>query len=360
MKKVLFMISVAAFTLMGCSNESKEYVGNDSPKEIAFMPLAQKATRAAVDGTTFPTTIDMQVAAYDVTHTGNFFTHTTFGHSGAGTIWTGGKYWPLSPAYINFLAYANFQGTAGSETDGATWASDEASQVTLVMTDNKTAQKDLMYAIGNGEVTQSGNSLSFPTNVPMVFQHAQAWISFTATADATSGGKVTLNSITLNGASYAGTYTVTHTGYNATSGQSVAGAWSALGNKGTDSGTNPTNIAASVETPYTQTVPNWNGWDHDSNAGTANVKTIPNGTVLAIGDGLMIVPDDAATNDFISFTVNYTLDGNTYDYTYTPASTNVEQKKHYIYDITFKLHEIQISATVTDWADQTAVDVSII
>ena len=180
-----------------------------------------------------------------------------------------------------------------------------------------------------------------------------------STADATSGGKVTLNSITLNGASYAGTYTVTHTGYNAISGQSVDGAWSALGNKGTDSGTNPTNVAANVVTPYTQSVPNWDGYDDDSNAGTPNVKTIPNGTVVTIGDGLMIVPDDAATDDFISFTVNYTLDGNTYDYTYTPASTNVDQKKHYIYNISFQLHEIQISATVTDWADQTGVNVPI-
>ena len=361
MKKILFLASLAAVAMTSCTSESNEYVGgnDNTPKEIAFSPLVQKATRAAVDGTAFPTTSAMQVAAYDVTHTCNFFTHTPFSHSGAGTIWTGSKYWPLSPAYINFLAYANFQGTAGSETDGATWASDEASQVTLVMTDNKTAQKDLMYAIGNGEVTQSGNSLTFPTNVPMVFKHAQAWISFTATADATSDGKVTLNYITLYGASYSGTYTITHANYNASSSQDVSGAWTALGDKGTDGNGQPTNVLANVVTPYYQTV-TWAGWDHDSDAGTDNVKTIPYSSVLPIGDGLMIVPDDdAATGDFKSFTVNYTLDGNTYDYTYTPASTNVDQKKHYIYNISFQLHEIQISATVTDWDDQSATNVSI-
>ena len=159
--KKLFLFSVAALAFCACSNDTVVSDSNSviQPKEISFSPLAKPNTRAAVDGTTFPTTISMQVAAYDVTNDRNFFTHTQFDHSGEGTIWAGGKYWPLSAAYINFLAYTNFQGTAGSETNGATWATDEASQVTLVMTDNKTAQKDLMYAIGNGEVTNpSGNN----------------------------------------------------------------------------------------------------------------------------------------------------------------------------------------------------------
>ena len=367
MKKNLFILAVAAVALASCSSDDtiaeNSNVGKNQQKEIAFMPVTQKATRAAVDGTVFPTTLSMKVAAYDVTNTRDFFAATTFSHSGSGTIWTGGKYWPLSVTDINFLAIAN--ANADNET-GVTWgapttsASPYASKAVVVMSDNSSAQRDLMYAKGFGQVTQSGtNGLTFPTNVPMVFEHAQAWISFTATADATSGGKVTLNYITLNGASYSGTYTITHANYNASSGQTVSGVWTALGNKGTDNGDQPTNVIANVTTPYTQTV-TWTGWDDDSDAGTANVKTIPNGSVLTIGDGLMIVPDDAATGDFISFTVNYTLDGNTYNYTYTPASTNVEQKKHYIYDITFKLHEIQISATVTDWVDQTAVDVPII
>lgn len=347
MKKSLFFLAAAALVFASCNNdvkldENKALVTSNQQKEIAFAPLSNTPKhaikRAAVDGTTFPTTADMQVAAYDVTNTRNFFTHTTFSYSGASNIWKGGKYWPLSAAYINFLAYANFNGTAGSETNGATWATDEASQVTLVMTDNKTAQKDLMYAIGNGEVTQSGNTLNFPTNVPMQFKHAQAWISFNADAyDATSGGKVTLQSITLNGAKYNGTYTVTQTNYDATSSQSVAGAWNVTGS--------PT---ADVE------VPNWT---------PAAIAYDDSGNGVAVGDGLMIVPDDNnATADFTSFTVAYTLDGNDYTYTYTPATAaaaNVDQAKHYIYNIVFHLHEIEIAATVLDWADQTPVDVPI-
>ena len=363
MKKYLLLASVAALAFTSCSDQSTEFVGDSAAqkaREIAFAPVAKPTTRAAVDGTTFPTTSAMQVAAWDVTNNRNFFTHTPFTYSGSGTIWKGDKYWPLSEAYINFLAYTNFQGTAGSETDGATWASDEASQVTLVMTDNKTAQKDLMYARGGDGVTQTSNALTFPTDVAMVFKHAQAWITFTATAsDAATSNKITLNYITLNGASYSGTFTVTQGNYNSNTGQTLSGAWTAstLGAKGTDVNTDPTNVAANVVTPYTQTVPEWNGWDNDSDSGTPNVKTIPTGTVLPIGVGLMIVPDDDSTTaDFVSFTVNYTLDGNTYDYTFTPTTKNVNKAEHYIYNIVFTLHEIEISASVTDWVDKTGVN----
>ena len=331
--KKLFLFSVAALTLAACSNDEvvSENKSDSQMKEIAFTAIATPNTRAAVDGTTFtPTT--MEVAAWDVTNSRDFFTATTFTKDES--IWKGGKYWPLSAAYINFLAYAELN--AGS----ATWditddgTSQKANGVVLVMADNKTAQKDLMYAIGNGAVSQSGNSLTFPTNVPMAFKHAQAWISFYADAyDATSGGKVTLNSITLNGAKYSGTFTVTHTNYNASSSQSVAGAWTALGGA--------QNVA----------VPNWSA---------AAIAYDSSGDGVVVGDGLMIVPDDnAETADFTSFTINYTIDGNTYDYTYTPASKNVDQAKHYIYKINFHLHEIEIAPEVTDWTDQDAVAVPV-
>ena len=327
MKKSLILFSVAALALVSCAKVQDVYT--PEAHEIAFQAITTPATRAAVDGTTFPN-VDMQVAAWDVTNSRDFFTATAFTKSE--TTWKGGKYWPLSATYINFLAYANL--TAGSATWDLAGADKAASGVTLVMADNKTTQNDLMYAIGNGEVTQTGNNLAFPANVPMNFKHAQAWITFTANAyDAASGGKVTLNSITLNGAKYNGTFTVTHTNYNASSSQSVAGAWTALGDA--------QNVA----------VPSW------------TPAAIAFGDAVSVGAGLMIVPDDnAATADFTSFTLNYTLDGKTYDYTYIPATAaaaNVDQAKHYIYNIVFHLHEIEIAPTVTDWADQSATPVPI-
>jgi hypothetical protein len=331
MKKNLFFISVAVLALSSCNNDTvvDENLSANQPKEIAIQAIATPTTRAAVNGTEFtPTT--MEVAAWDVTNGRDFFTATTFTKDAS--TWKGSKYWPLSPTYINFLAYTELN--AGSATWNKAGENKAASGVTLVMADNKTAQKDLMYAIGNGEVEQASgsNTVGFPTNVPMTFIHAQAWICFKADAyDATSGGKVTLNSITLNGARYNGTFTVTHTNYNASSEQSVAGAWSALGET--------QNVA----------VPNWTA---------ATIAYDASGDGVTVGDGLLIVPNDTDAADFSGFTINYSIDGKAYEYVYT-AATNVDQAKKYTFKINFHLHEIEIAPTVTDWVEGGPTDVPI-
>ena len=329
MKKNLFLISVVALALGACSNDStieQNTATELQPKEIALSPLTQNMTRAAVDGTTF-TPNTMVVTAYDVSNTREFFAPTTF--TKASTTWKGGKYWPLSETYINFWAYSELQASA---TPTLTWdATATTATWALVMTDNKSTQKDLMYAIGNGAVTQTGNALSFNSGnaVDMTFKHAQAWVRFMVDAyDATTGGKITLNSIRLNGAKYNGTYTITFTNFNDDESQSVAGAWSSLGSP------------ADVE------VPNWT---------PATVAYDDEGDGVYVGDGLLIVPDDnAATADFTSFTIAYTLDSKDYEFTYEPATDalkNVDQAKKYTFKINFHLHEIEIAPDVTDWVE---------
>ena len=84
---------------------------------------------------------------------------------------------------------------------------------------------------------------------------------------------------------------------------------------------------------------------------------------VQVGKGLLVVPDDDAdSNDWTKFVINYTLDGKTYDYEYNaPAApgATVAQATHYVFNITFTLHEIFVQATVLDWtdADATAVPV---
>lgn len=321
MKKNLFFMAAALAFCFSCSNDATVEENNvaKQPKEIAFSAFATPNTRTAVDGTTFPTTYTMQVAAYNATAGANYFAATEFSH-GTST-WKGSRYWPFTPATINFLAYAEL--TAGS----ASWnATNPASAVTLVMGDNKTAQKDLMYACGTGTVTQSGNTLTFPENVPMQFKHAQAWVKFTVQAgDATSASAITVNSITLNSVSCQGTFTVTHTNYNSTSSQSVSGAWSAYD-------TYAGNVPAVAATGYSSF--------------STSVQDFAS---------LMVVPDQGMA----SFTINYTLDGNTYNYTYTPASTSLAQATKYIYNIKLTVHEIEIVPTVAAWADGGSTAVTI-
>ena len=345
MKKHLFLFAAAAVALASCSSDDtiaeNSSVGNQQQKEIAFFPLATPTTRAAVDGVTFPTSMNMQVAAFDATNHREFFSETEFSYVGSKTYpdeasaksyWTGGKYWPLSPTYINFLAYADFQGS----TKTLNWGTDDPDvnpTLALTVTDNHEAQKDLMYSWGYGEVTQSGSTLVFPKYVAMQFKHAQAWITFNAKAkEEGESNKVTLKSITLVGAKYNGVYTVTFTNGRKNASQSVAGAWSSLGD------------AQNVEVP---------GWT------AATIAYASTGDGQAVGNGLMIVPDDTEAGDFTKFTIAYSLDGKDYTYDYTPASTNVVQGNHYIYNIVFDLHEIEITPTVLDWSDQEAVNVPI-
>ena len=70
--KKLFLFSVAALAFCACSNDTVVSDSNSviQPKEISFSPLTKPNTRAAVDGTTFPTTLDMMVTAYQVEATG--------------------------------------------------------------------------------------------------------------------------------------------------------------------------------------------------------------------------------------------------------------------------------------------------
>ena len=307
--------------MTACTNESNEYVGSSEAREITFSPITQNMTRGTSDGIVFDDNYTINVAAYDITNSRDFFAATAF--TKGTTYWQAAKYWPLSPTAISFLGYTEFTGTTATFTNTQSLA--------LEMTDNSTAQKDLMYAFGYGAVTANGNDLTFPTKVDMNFKHAQAWIAFTVNADATTDGKITLKSITLNGAKYDGTYTVTHAGWNSTTvgDHSVSGAWSGIGTG--------SNIA----------VPGW------------MAATVNAGAGVAVGNGLLVVPDDnAGSDDFTSFTITYDLDGNEYTYTYTPASLDLEQGKKYTYNITFKLHEILIDPSVTDWiTSNTAVSV---
>lgn len=316
MKKYLFITISAALALTACTNETTEYVGDTQAREIAFAPLAQKATRAAVNGTTFPTDMTMTVAAYDVTNSRDYFDATTFSYNTSS--WKGNKYWPLSPTTINFLAYAELNGTS------ATWGTtNKASGVTLTMTDNSTSQKDLMYARGTGSVTQSGNTLNFPGNVSMEFKHAQALIYFTVQAASGSEDLIQLKSITVNNAGYQGTYTINHVNYSQATGQEVYGVWTDY-----DVAHTPVNVPA--ETTLT---PHISNFPHTVTTTQTNVG------------GLMVVPN----RSFDNFTITYTLDSKDYTYIYTPDSRTLEQGKKYTYNITFTLHEILINPTVTDW-----------
>jgi len=323
MKKNLFFMAAALAFCFSCSNDAtvEENSVAKQPKEIAFAPLSQPNTRAqySVITTGFPTDNTMEVKAYQTQPSAAaYFDKCTF--SKGVTYWQGGQYWPLSEAKLNFFAVSGY----GLTNSHITIADELASATVAYTTENSYSadtQSDIMYAFGRGEVTKAGNALTFPAKVDMQFKHALALIDFEVKGySATETTAITVNSITLKGAKYNGTLTLTNT------------------NAATESGVVTTAVS----------------WAAGDAVVSKLVPGISSGTAITadfarIGNGLMVIPGTG----FSSFVINYSLNGNSYDYEYTPvpAVSSTTANNKYTYQITFKLHEILINPSVETWTN---------
>ena len=348
--KKLFVFAASAMMVFASCTDNEIVYQNETPQEIGLFSVANKMTRAAtptqyaIDGTAF-THANMAVAAYladgdDGVTTGDYFDKTEF--TGSGSSFTGGRYWPIQASTLNFLAVApevkvevdesetmtsGVTTEFGSVAQGDTKASNFASKATVTVANNETNQYDVMYANGTGSKALSAT----PQSVSMLFNHALAWVNFTFKA--TSPG-ITINKVTVNGAKYNGTLTITNTGFDVTTGMTLTPEWS-----------NQSGLAA-VE----GVVP---GKDVIIDNNQTKVLTIEEGEtesdIITWGKGLLVVPCTAA-----SFVVNYTVtvDGVSHDYNYTydvTANLAWVMGKKYNYNISMGLQEIEINPTVTEW-----------
>lgn len=333
--KKLFLFSVAALAFCACSNDTVVSDSNSviKPKEISLAPLTKPNTRAAISDATYPNNQVMQVAAYSFPKTsswaaGGYFDKTPF--NGSGDVWTGtpSRFWPLSDAYVTFLAV-----TGIDAEDISFEASTFASSATAVYdAASFTAQGDLMYSGKQEEVTKSGNTLTFPDDVDMTFKHALAWLQFKVRVPITASytSAISVTSIVVNGAYQTGTFTITNTGYDTAGDPTPTGTWGSFGSA------------------TATTVPN-----------SSYTTALPNdGTYANCGD-VLLVPQASPTTSFTSFTINYTINGKAYSFDYTPATLTLAQATKYIYNITFTLHEIIIDPEVTTWTDGGSTDIQV-
>ena len=346
MKKSIFILATAALVLASCNNDVKiaenKTLGNE-PQEIGFIPMTQNVkrapstSRAAIAGTTFPTSEAIKTSAYDITNSRQFFDPTTFTHNPATNVWEGetGRYWPLSAVQVNFLAIA-LENVANSSD--VTWTTNNTptQKVQVVQADNYASQKDFLYAIGNGQVTQNGNNLSFPAKIDMAFKHAQAYVVFMAKAADIASAGITIKDIQINGARTSGTAEIVRVNPGTYANDAISLNWTGAGY--------PNGGDASAYNSITTT-----------QAAYDPAKTISPYSFVEIGH-LMVVPYMTAGNifangGFTSIKIVYLLDGKEYNYVYTPAANDTKLKAGYkhIFNITFKLHEIVIDPVVVDW-----------
>lgn len=309
MKRFLFFAAAATMFFAACQKTVVVY-DNPDPQEISFLAVNKTATKAPVEGTTFGHA-NMQVSAFLAAGDGvdagrDYFKDVTF--TGAGTF-TGGQYWPISAAILNFLAVA--PEVTGVTTDFGT--TNGASSSTTTVTGNETAQHDVMYSVARHSKTAG----SAPTNVPMTFHHAYAWLDFTFKKSA-DAPVIKINEITVNDVACNGTLTVTVT--NAASSSALLSTTQSWGT--------PTKTDLSVPLP----------------AGEFTLTT----AATEYAKGILLIPEAPMT----SFVISYTIADQTFEYTYTPDSAVTWLPgKRYVYNISMNPSAITIKPVVEAWDD---------
>ena len=342
--KRLVIAALAIGALAACT---KSNVQLEQPGEISFQPVAQKATKAAVDGNAYPTD-----AAYKFnvwawwgadnagTALANFEGDTpyiaegTFEHRGSGS-WGGSTpyYWPTKGSLV-FAGYspASATGTFEYEFASKTFTATDYVQSNVIANAN-----DLMwFDVTDESYDQKGTD---GKGVPVKFQHALSWLTFKFNLkDDETAARWTITDVKLVGIEDKATFTAVKKGVKT---------WTTA----VKSGDSKDEISVVTGANYTVTYANGGTVLPGTDAGT-NVKT----------NAVLVIPQSCA-KDNASIVITYNMKtyvGNgvltgqtvTLPLNGSQITNNMwEPGKHYIYTITFGANEILIAPTVADWVD---------
>lgn len=193
MKKIIFSICLAALAI-GCAKTEVQFEQTDA---ISFAPVAQVATKAALEDAGFNTTVPLYVSASAVTQvkanntvTGlltdssgkviyeKYLNNAEFTRSASTSPYTGSYYWPNVKALL-FAGYVN--------TGDATVTVDNPVQGMTITnyTQPDTGNNDLMYFFNRGENGYGFTKTS--NNIGVVMNHACAWLVFNIKGDKVTG-----------------------------------------------------------------------------------------------------------------------------------------------------------------------------
>lgn len=338
MKKIIsIVLGVAA--LAACTKTSVSY---EQPGEIALAPVTRaNMTKAAITGTTFPTTNDMGVYAFYnagklagtpkaefLTGSAAYLNNVKFVNR-TGTVNWGGEtsyYWPKTGSLV-FAAYspsaANLAYSAGE---------DKFSKADYVQNTDLSNTVDLLWSPMTAASHDKGTGA-----VTMTFYHAMSWVTVQAVAANTdSEGKFKVKSVKLNGIVNKGSFETTADDID----------WTL------------SSAAADVKTLSV----------FSKDAYTEIKKMTPAEVLENVAKGTVVIPQ--SLGDAVTLTVVFSQVMPTGDWSADQNLTFVLNKckvgaeslkswdngKHYIYTLSFNIkgdgtgdNEILIAPSLTDW-----------
>lgn len=180
--KKLVLAALAIAAMAACTKSNVQY---EQPGEITLQPVAQKATKAAVDGTAYPTTEAYnfnvwawwgdETAGTELAYFDN--TITPYIEKGefvlkSGTSWSGSTpyYWPTKGS----LVFAGYSPASASGTFEYDFENKTFKATNYIQSNDISKTNDLMWF----DVTGSSYNNNGTTGVPVVFKHALSWLTF--------------------------------------------------------------------------------------------------------------------------------------------------------------------------------------
>lgn len=192
MRTRALIILAAAALLAGCTKNTVDIPENVS---ISFAPVASKATKAIIEGTSYPTSESFAVSAY-LEGTSAYFENLTASYNSTVTLWetSTAQYWPLGGS-LSFVAYSPASAAGTITSDGVTFT-DYTVQTTAQMT------TDLCWASATVP-----DCSTHPESVPLDFSHALSQIVFCVKPAAYyENTSLSLTSLSMNGINSVGDF----------------------------------------------------------------------------------------------------------------------------------------------------------
>ena len=356
--KKLVIAALAIASMAACTKSNVQY---EQPGEISLQPVAQKATKAAIATTAYPTTESFKIWAWwgaEAANAASFATYQPYIEQGEfvyrkDSSW-GGKvpyYWPTEGS----LFFAGYSPASANGQEFNYLPANKSFTVTgFIQSNNIAEQKDLLWF----DITDvSYDKKKMPeAGVPVTFKHALSWLTFKFNLkDDKTSQNWTIKSVKLTGIEDKATFTA------------VKGAESATWK---DWSVSETEKDKDVVNLYT---------------GEYIVTFVANGTVLSDTDvesadkkiksnAVLVIPQSCAPSNGTNpadaeLVITYDLKSPTgqtltdqkvsLPLNGTDISNNMwEPGKHYTYNITFGASEILIAPSVAPWTEVTpAIDI---